>query len=50
MGYIGSMADSAIGFADGGLMTAIGGDIGKKLGTDIGNRLTEDNNTQMLIE
>ena len=30
MGYIGASADSAIGFADGGLLTGLGADIGKK--------------------
>ena len=30
MGYIGASADSAIGFADGGLFSGLGADIGKK--------------------
>ena len=30
MGYIGASADSAIGFSDGGLLTGLGADIGKK--------------------
>ena len=42
---IGTSADSAIGFADGGLLTGLGADIGKKVSTDMANRLTEDNNT-----
>ena len=42
---IGTPADSAIGFADGGLLIALGADIGKKVSTDMANRLTEDNNT-----
>ena len=29
MGYIGASADAAIGFADGGLLTGMGVDIGK---------------------
>ena len=41
---IGASADSAIGFADGGLLTGMGADIGK-ISTDMANRLTEDNNT-----
>ena len=42
---IGSSADSAIGFSDGGSLTGLGADISKKISTDIANRLTEDNNT-----
>ena len=45
MGYIGASADAATGFADGGLLTGMGVDIVKKLGTDMSNRLTEDDNT-----
>ena len=30
MGYIGASADSATGFSDGGLLTGMGADIGKK--------------------
>ena len=41
---IGTSADSAIGFADGGLLTGSGADIGKKVSTDMANKLTEDNN------
>ena len=37
--------DSAIGFSDGGLLTGMGADIGKQIGTDMSNRLTEDINT-----
>ena len=42
---IGASADSAIGFADGGLLTGMGADIVKKVATDMGNRLTPDTNT-----
>ena len=35
---IGTSADSAIGFADGGLLTGSGADIGKKVSTDMANR------------
>ena len=42
---IGASADSAIGFADGGLLTGTGADIGKKISTDMASRLTEDNST-----
>ena len=35
---IGTSADSAIGFADGGLLTGLGADIGKKVSTDMANR------------
>ena len=45
MGYIGAFADAAIGFSDGGLLTGIGADICKKIGTDMANRLTEDTHT-----
>ena len=44
---IGASADSAIGFADGGLLTGMGADIGKTISTDMANRLTEDNNTSL---
>ena len=44
MGYIGASADAAIGFSDGGLLTGMGADIGKKVSTDFANRITEDNN------
>ena len=42
---IGAPADYAIGFSDGGLLTGSGADIGKKISTDMANRLTKDNNT-----
>ena len=45
MGYIGASADSAIGFSDGGLLTGMGADIGKKVSSDFVNRITEDTNT-----
>ena len=35
-----------MGFADGGLLTGLGADMGNTLATDLGNRLTEDTNTQ----
>ena len=45
MGYIGASVDSAIGFSDGGLLTGMGADIGKKVSTDFANRITSDTNT-----
>ena len=45
MGYIGASVDSAIGFSNGGLLTGLGTDIGKKLSSDFANRRTEDTNT-----
>ena len=45
MGYIGASADSAIGFSDGGLLTGLGNDIGKKVSADFANRITSDTNT-----
>ena len=42
---IGAFADSAIGFSDGGLLSGLGADIGKKISTDFANRITEDTNT-----
>ena len=45
MGYIGALADSAIGFSDGGLLTGMGADIDKKVSSDFANRITEDTNT-----
>ena len=47
MGYIGASADTAIGFGDGGLLTGMGVDIGKKVSTGFANRLTEDTNTSL---
>ena len=41
---IGASADSAVGFADGGLSTGLGADVGKKVSTDMANILTSDNN------
>ena len=41
---IGTSADSAIGFSDGGVLIALGADIRKKVATDMGNILTEYNN------
>ena len=38
---IGGSADSAIGFADGGLLTGVGADIDKNISSDMANRLTE---------
>ena len=45
MGYIGASADSAVGFSDGGLLTGMGVDIGKKVSSDFANRITPDTNT-----
>ena len=42
---IGASADSAIGFSDGGLLTGLGADIGKKVSSDFANRITSDTNT-----
>ena len=42
---IGAFADSAIGFADGGLLSGLGADLGKKISTDFANRITEDDNS-----
>ena len=41
---IGAPADSATGFADGGLLSGLGADIGK-VSSDFANRITEDTNT-----
>ena len=41
----GGTVDSAIGFSDGGLLTGMGADIGKKVSTDFANRITSDTNT-----
>ena len=45
MGYMCASADSAIGFSDGGLLTAMGTDIGKKVSSDFANWITSDTNT-----
>ena len=43
---IGASVDSATGFSDGGLLTGMGADIGKKkVSTDFANRVTSDTNT-----
>ena len=42
---IGASVDSAIGFSDGGLLTGLGADIGKKVSSDFANRITSDTNT-----
>ena len=42
---IGASADSAIGFADGGLLSGLGTDIGKKVSSDFSNRIISDTNT-----
>ena len=42
---VGSTMDSAIGFSDGGLLTGMGADIGKKISSDFANRITSDTNT-----
>ena len=41
----GATVDSAIGFSYGGLLIGLGADIGKKVSTDMANRLTPDYNT-----
>ena len=43
MGYISASADTAIGFSDGGLLTGMGADIGKKVSADFANRITDTN-------
>ena len=45
MGYTGASADSAVGFPDGGLLTGLGADIGKKVSADFANRITSDTDT-----
>ena len=45
MGYIGTSADAATDFNDGGLLTGLGADIGKKVSTDFANRIASDTNT-----
>lgn len=42
---VGGALDSAIGFSDRGLLTALGADIGKKVSTDFANRITSDTNS-----
>merc|ERR1711966_56971 len=42
---VGSTMDSAIGFSDGGLLSGLGADIGKKVSSDFANRITSDTNT-----
>ena len=42
---IGTSADVAIGFSDGGLLSGLGADIGKNISSDFSNRITPDNNT-----
>ena len=42
---IGGTMDSTIGFADAGLLSGLGADIGKKISSDFANRITEDTNT-----
>ena len=42
---IGATVDSAIGFSDGGLMTGLGAELGKNIGSDFANRITSDTNT-----
>ena len=42
---VGASVDSAIGFTDGGLLSGIGADIGKKVSSDFANRITSDTNT-----
>ena len=42
---IGGTMDTAIGFSDGGILSGLGADIGKKVSTDFANRITSDTNT-----
>ena len=42
---IGTTVDSATGFSDGGLLSGLGADIGKKVSSDFANRITSDTNT-----
>ena len=42
---VGATVDSATGFSDGGLLSGLGADIGKKVSTDFANRITPDTNT-----
>ena len=42
---IGTTVDSAIGFSDGGLLSGLGADIGKKVSDGFANRVTSDTNT-----
>ena len=42
---IGTTVDSATGFSDGGLLSGLGADIGKKVSSDLANRITPDTNT-----
>ena len=42
---IGTTVDSAIGFSDGGLLSGLGTDIGKKVSSGFANRITSDTNT-----
>ena len=44
---IGTSADAAIGFSDGGLLSGLGADIGKKISSDFSNRITSDTNTSL---
>ena len=39
--------DSAIGFSDGGLLTGMGADIGRKVSSDFANRITGDTKTNV---
>ena len=42
---VGVSADSFIGFSDGGLLIALGADMGNNIATGMCNRLTSDTNT-----
>ena len=42
---IDTSVDSAIGFSDGGLLSGLGADLGKKVSSDFANRITSDTNT-----
>ena len=44
---IGASADSALGFSEGGLLSALATDTGKQISSDFVNRITEDDNTSL---
>ena len=44
---IGTSADAATGFSDGGLLSGLGADIGKKISSDLVKRITSGTNTSL---
>ena len=44
----GTTVDYATGFSDGGLLSGLGADIGKKVSNDFANRITPDTNTSII--